>query len=82
MDFVFTQEQEAFRSEVKEFFRATKEEWKMGWLSLSWPKEYGGRNSLIFQNIFSSSCLTCPSSLDILCEFAGEVNLNMDFDSA
>ncbi len=54
MDFRFTPEQEAFRGEVRSFI---KDEWppkagdqsfakklaKKGWLTMSWPKEYGGQ---------------------------------------
>jgi alkylation response protein AidB-like acyl-CoA dehydrogenase len=94
MDFGFSQHEEAFREEVREFIqkefpsemrwhsRVTfapsihgldEEGWKFmkamsrklgakGWLSLSWPKEYGGQNSLFLQNIVYEEVLyhNCP----------------------
>ena len=61
---------------VKGFFEllcVSKEDWKIhvamakkfgekGWLSLAWPKEYGGRNSPILQNIFTEELAynECP----------------------
>jgi alkylation response protein AidB-like acyl-CoA dehydrogenase len=81
MDFSFTPEQEAFRSEVREFiekefpperrgmyrdflsmFGGGTEQWNFsremakklgakGWLSIAWPKEYGGRDSPTLQHI-------------------------------
>lgn len=94
MDFGFSQQEEAFRKEVREFiqresppelrwhFRVTfapsihgldDEAWKFmrtmsrklgakGWLSLSWPEEYGGQNSLFLQNIVYEEVLyhNCP----------------------
>jgi alkylation response protein AidB-like acyl-CoA dehydrogenase len=94
MDFGFSQQEESFRKEVREFiqkefpselrwhFRVTfapsihgldDEAWKFmrtmsrrlgakGWLSLSWPKEYGGQSSLFLQNIVYEEVLThnCP----------------------
>ena len=94
MDFGFSQQEESFRKEVREFIRKEfpsemrwnsrvtfapsihgldDEAWKFmktmsrklgakGWLSLSWPKEYGGRNSLFLQNIVYEEVLyhNCP----------------------
>jgi alkylation response protein AidB-like acyl-CoA dehydrogenase len=81
MNFSFTQEQEAFRSEVREFiekefpperrgmyrdflsmFGGGAAQWNFsremarklgakGWLSIAWPKEYGGRDSPTLQHI-------------------------------
>ena len=81
MNFTFTPEQEAFRSEVREFiekefpperrgmyrdflsmFAGGAEQWDFsremrrklgakGWLSIAWPKEYGGRDSPTLQHI-------------------------------
>lgn len=81
MNFSFTPEQEAFRSEVREFiekefpperrvmyrdflsmFGGGAEQWNFnkemrkklgakGWLSIAWPKEYGGRDSPTLQHI-------------------------------
>ena len=79
MNFGFTQHEEAFREEVREFiqkefppekrwhypailapsiYSLEDEAWQFlrtmsrklgdkGWLSLSWPKEYGGQDSLL-----------------------------------
>lgn len=94
MDFGFSQQEEAFRKEVREFiqrefpselrwhfrpalaasiFGLDDEGWKLmktmgrklgakGWLSLSWPEEYGGQNSLFLQNIVFEEALyhNCP----------------------
>ena len=94
MDFGFSQQEESFRKEVREFiqkefpselrwhFRPTLaasifgldgEEWEFvktmrrklgakGWLSISWPEEYGGQNSLFLQNIVYEEVLyhNCP----------------------
>jgi len=94
MDFGFSQREESFRGEVREFIqkefpsekrwhsRVTfapsvhgldEEGWKFmktmsrklgakGWLSLSWPEEYGGQNSLFLQNIVYEEMLyhNCP----------------------
>ena len=94
MDFGFSQQEESFRKEVREFIRKEfpsemrwnsrvtfapsihgldDEAWKFmktmsrklgakGWLSLSWPKEYGGQNSLFLQNIVYEEVLyhNCP----------------------
>ncbi len=54
MDFRFDQDQEAFRTEVRAFIREefpkaregesfTKKLAEKGWLTMSWPKEYGGQ---------------------------------------
>lgn len=62
MDFRFTPEQEVFRGEVRSFI---KEEWppkpgdqsfakklaKKGWLTMSWPKEYGGQAASHIQQL-------------------------------
>jgi len=62
MDFRFTPEQEAFRGEVRSFI---KDEWppkagdesfakklaKKGWLTMSWPKEYGGQAASHLQQL-------------------------------
>jgi hypothetical protein len=56
MDFRFTPEQEAFRSEVRAFIKAelpkvregesfTKKLAAKGWLTMSWPTEYGGQGT-------------------------------------
>ena len=56
MDFRFTPEQEAFRAEVRSFIRAelpkvregesfTRKLAARGWLTMSWPEEYGGRGA-------------------------------------
>ena len=94
MNFEFTQQEESFRKDVREFiqkefpeelrwrFRVTfapsihgidDEAWKFmrtmsrklgakGWLSLSWPEEYGGQNSSFLQNIVYEEVLynNCP----------------------
>jgi alkylation response protein AidB-like acyl-CoA dehydrogenase len=62
MDFRFSPEQEAFRGEVRAFI---KDEWppkpgdqsftrklaKKGWLTMSWPKEYGGQAASHIQQL-------------------------------
>ena len=56
MEFRFTLEEEAFRKEVREFIRSefpkvrqgesfTKKLAEKGWLTMSWPKEYGGQEA-------------------------------------
>src|ERR1035437_6588543 len=56
MDFRFTAEDEAYRTEVREFIRTefpkvrdgesfTKKLAAKGWLTQSWPKEYGGQDA-------------------------------------
>ncbi|MGE5596262.1 MAG: acyl-CoA dehydrogenase family protein [Hyphomicrobiales bacterium] len=56
MEFRFTPEEEAFRAEVRAFIRAelpkvaegesfTKKLAERGWLTMSWPKEYGGQGA-------------------------------------
>jgi alkylation response protein AidB-like acyl-CoA dehydrogenase len=94
MDFGFSQQEESFRREVREFIKKDfpselrwhsrvtfapsihgldEKSWKFmktmsrklgakGWLSLSWPKEYGGQNSLFLQNIVYEEVLyhNCP----------------------
>ena len=56
MEFRFTLEEEAFRKEVREFIRSelpkvrqgesfTKKLAAKGWLTMSWPKEYGGQEA-------------------------------------
>ncbi|HEY7270442.1 MAG TPA: acyl-CoA dehydrogenase family protein, partial [Dehalococcoidia bacterium] len=56
MRFRFSPEDEAFRSDVREFIRAelpkvrqgesfTKKLVQKGWLTMSWPKEYGGQEA-------------------------------------
>ncbi len=91
MNFGFSQKEESFREEVREFiqkefpselkwhYRPTlapsiygldgeaRKSMKImsrklgdkGWLSLSWPKEYGGQNSLFLQNILYEEMLYC-----------------------
>ncbi len=62
MDFRFAPEQEAFRSEVRAFIREelpksgegesfTKKLAKKGWLTMSWPKEYGGQAASHLQQL-------------------------------
>ena len=94
MDFKFSQQEAAFREEVREFIRRElPPEWKShfkvvlapsiytftgealefiktirrrvgekGWLSLGWPEQYGGKNSLFLQNIVYEEMLyhNCP----------------------
>ncbi|MBN2077268.1 MAG: acyl-CoA dehydrogenase family protein [Dehalococcoidales bacterium] len=94
MDFGFSQEEKAFREEVRGFIQKefpSELKWhyrptlapsiyglegearefmktmsrklgEKGWLSLSWPEEYGGRNSLFLQNIFYEEMVysDCP----------------------
>ncbi|HMO97003.1 MAG TPA: acyl-CoA dehydrogenase family protein, partial [Tepidiformaceae bacterium] len=62
MEFRFTPEQEAFRNEVRTFIR---DEWPRaregesftrklaarGWLTMSWPKEYGGQEANHLQQL-------------------------------
>ena len=94
MNFEFSQEEEAFRSEVREFVeKEYPPEWRRygksllnfffealtdsddernrimaqklgakGWLSLAWPKEYGGRNSPLLQLILAEELTyhECP----------------------
>jgi len=56
VEFRFTLEEEAFRKEVREFIRSelpkvrqgesfTKKLAEKGWLTMSWPKEYGGQEA-------------------------------------
>ncbi len=62
MDFRFAPEQEAFRAEVRAFIREelpksgegesfTKKLAKKGWLTMSWPKEYGGQAASHLQQL-------------------------------
>ncbi|MCS7207499.1 MAG: acyl-CoA dehydrogenase family protein [Dehalococcoidia bacterium] len=77
MDFRFTPEQEAFRQEVRQFFRQVlppdwrgidpdsyfvEENWRFirqltakmaqrGWLTLHWPKEYGGQGRSVMEQV-------------------------------
>ena len=94
MDFTLSQEQEAFRNEVREFVKKDyPPEWRKrgksllnfflealtdsdsernrtlaqklgakGWLSIAWPKEYGGQNSPLLQLILAEELLynECP----------------------
>jgi alkylation response protein AidB-like acyl-CoA dehydrogenase len=94
MNFGFSQKEESFREEVREFIQKefpSELKWQYrptlapsiygldgearksmkimsrklgdkGWLSLSWPKEYGGQNSLFLQNILYEEMVyhICP----------------------
>src|SRR5579884_1339602 len=63
MDYRFTLEEEAFRQEVREFIRAelpklreegesfTKKLAEKGWLTMSWPKEYGGQDAPVMRQL-------------------------------
>ena len=62
MDFRFTSEQEAFRQEVRSFIKTewpkaregesfTKKLAARGWLTMSWPKEYGGQEANHLQQL-------------------------------
>lgn len=62
MDFRFTPEQEAFRGQVRSFIKSewpkaregesfTKKLAAKGWLTMSWPKEYGGQEANHLQQL-------------------------------
>ena len=62
MEFRFTPEEEAFRQEVRGFIRAelpkvqqgesfTRKLAQKGWLTMSWPKEYGGQEAPVMRQL-------------------------------